>query len=386
VFNKVILPLLALGGLAFAIFSVVQARQAPPPSRPVVPPPAHPEFRAIAGAGLVEARRENIPIGTTVPGVVTEVFVSIEPGGRRIVKAGDPLFQIDDRAARAEIRVREAMLAAAEAELEKLRKAPRPEDIPPAVAAVAEAQARYDSAEVELKRSARLIQQNAVTSSEYDTQRATRDAARAALDKANADLARLRKGTWQEDILVAEAAVAQAQSQLDAARIDLDRLTVRALVPGEVLQVNVRPGQFAALAWKEPLVVVGDLTKLHVRVDIDEQDLPLFTPGARAVATLKGRPQVRFDLEFVKVEPYVIPKRSLTGDNSERVDTRVLQVIYALPEARPMPLFVGQQMDVYIEAATTPDGVDLDNDAQGARPFEDGPAKAAAKAKGGPAA
>jgi multidrug resistance efflux pump len=372
-FNKVILPLLALGGLAFAIFSVVQARQAPPPSQPVVPPPAHPEFRAIAGAGLVEARRENVPVGATVPGVVTEVFVSIEPDGKRIVQAGDKLFQIDDRAARAEIKVREAQLAAANAELERLRKAPRPEDIPPAVAAVAEAQARYDAAEVELKRSARLIQQNALTSSEYDAQRAARDATRAALDKTNADLARLRKGTWEEDLLVAEAAVAQAQSQLDAARTELDRLTVRALVAGEVLQVNVRPGQFAALAWKEPLIVLGDLTKLHVRVDIDEQDLPLFTPGARAVATLKGRPQVRFDLEFVKVEPYVIPKRSLTGDNSERVDTRVLQVIYALPESRPMPLFVGQQMDVYIEAAATPEGVDLNNDARGARPFEDGP-------------
>ena len=120
---------------------------------------------------------------------------------------------------------------------------------------------------------------------------------------------------------------------------------------GEILQLNVRLGQFAAMTWKEPMIVLGDINRLHVRVDIDENDLPYFSQGAEAVATLKGRPQVRFALKFVYVEPYVIPKQSLTGYNSERVDTRVLQVIYALPEERPVDVYVGQQMDVYLKAA-----------------------------------
>src|SRR5262245_59379589 len=104
-----------------------------------------------------------------------------------------------------------------------------------------------------------------------------------------------------------------------------------------VLQVNVRPGQFAAVVWKEPLVVLGDVQKLHVRADIDEHDLPMFKPNAPAVGFLRGHtnPEERFDLTFVRIEPYVIPKKSLTGDNAERVDTRVLQVIYALPDERP---------------------------------------------------
>ena len=62
---------------------------------------------------------------------------------------------------------------------------------------------------------------------------------------------------------------------------------------GEVLQLNVRLGQYAAFAWKEPMIVLGDSKRLHVRVDIDENDLPYFSKGAEAVATLKGRPQVR---------------------------------------------------------------------------------------------
>jgi HlyD family secretion protein len=45
-----------------------------------------------------------------------------------------------------------------------------------------------------------------------------------------------------------------------------------------------------------------------------------------------------------------VPKKSLTGDNTERVDTRVLQVIYAL-ETKNRPIYVGQQMDVFVDAA-----------------------------------
>ena len=63
---------------------------------------------------------------------------------------------------------------------------------------------------------------------------------------------------------------------------------------------------------------------------------------------MRGSPETAYPLEFVRVEPYVIPKKSLTGDNTERVDTRVLQVIYAL-DAADKPIYVGQQLDVFID-------------------------------------
>jgi hypothetical protein len=55
-------------------------------------------------------------------------------------------------------------------------------------------------------------------------------------------------------------------------------------------------------------------------------------------------------LEFVRFEPYVIPKKSLTGDSTERVDTRVLQLIYRIRDGAPS-FYVGQQMDVYIDGS-----------------------------------
>ena len=131
--------------------------------------------------------------------------------------------------------------------------------------------------------------------------------------------------------------------------VDFDRLVVRALVDGEVLQRNVRPGEYVGAPPGQALIVLGNVGTLHVRVDIDEHDAPRFRPGAAARGSLRGDPAHQFPLRFVRVEPYVIPKKSLTGDNTERVDTRVLQVIYSV-ESKQMPLYVGQQMDVFIEA------------------------------------
>jgi hypothetical protein len=99
----------------------------------------------------------------------------------------------------------------------------------------------------------------------------------------------------------------------------------------------------------QPLVVLGNIATLHVRVDIDEYDIARFDQAAPATAFPRGNLQERYPLEFVRVEPFVVPKKSLTGDTTERVDTRVLQVIYEFDPAGRPPLFVGQQVDVYID-------------------------------------
>ena len=117
----------------------------------------------------------------------------------------------------------------------------------------------------------------------------------------------------------------------------------------EVLQVNVRSGEFVGATAGPTLIVLGQVGKLHVRVDIDENDIAKFQSGYAGVAKPRGNPNQQFTLKFVRVEPYVIPKRSLTGGNTERVDTRVLQVIYAI-ETKGQTLYVGQQMDVFLDA------------------------------------
>lgn len=341
-----LIPILAAIGIAYSIISTVTGAKPPEPAKPVLEPHPRPsKERMLAGSGIIEARRENIPIGVNVPGVVVEVFV--KKGDH--VKTGDPLFRVDDRELRGQVSIKEAQLESAQAQFHRLKAAPRPEDIPPAEAAVEESQAKLNDAEASMKRTQQLHNRYAAPLSDLDKERFAYLAAKAALTRARAELDRVKKGTWQEDLNVAQVAIKLARGELDSSKVLLDRLTVRAPIEGDVLQLNIRPGQFAAMTWNEPMIVLGDINRLHVRVDIDENDVTLFDKHSKAMAYFKGRSHSQFALKFEYVEPYMIPKQSLTGASSERVDTRVLRVVYSLPNDCRTDVYVGQQMDVYIK-------------------------------------
>jgi HlyD family secretion protein len=145
-----------------------------------------------------------------------------------------------------------------------------------------------------------------------------------------------------------QADINAAQAQVELAQTELDILTVRAPRDGTILQVNVREGEYAGTTPTEPLMILGETDRLQVRADVDEQNAPLVVANQPAVAFLKGDTTRPIPLRFLRIEPYVVPKRSLTGDSTERVDTRVLQIIFEL-ERPAMPLYVGQQMDVFIQ-------------------------------------
>jgi multidrug resistance efflux pump len=158
-------------------------------------------------------------------------------------------------------------------------------------------------------------------------------------------------------VAVARAQLVAAQAQLTASETSLqrialliERLTVTAPRDGTIIQVNVRAGEYAATSPKSPAMILGETNKLQIRADIDEQNATRIREGQKAYGYLKGDPKITFPLEFIRIEPYVIPKVSLTGSSTERVDTRVLQVIYSLDRPADVPLYVGQQVDVFIEA------------------------------------
>jgi HlyD family secretion protein len=345
---KYVLPLVALALVGFAIRQVIGTRGEEQEVRAPIEPSRSPYQETVAGAGIVEAQTENIEIGATMPGLVVEVCVKVHDK----VQAGHPLFKLDDRQLQADLAVRKSAVEAARADLVRLKSQPRKEELPIYEAIVNEADANLASAEDELRRSQRLEARGpgVVTEQELVSRRQTRDMTKARLAKAKADLALWRAGAWQPAIDVAAAAVREAEAQVASVEQEIDRTTVKALVDGEVLQVNVHPGEFVGTPHSEPLIVLGNVQQLHVRVDIDEHDIPRFVPGAPAQAVIKGDASTKYPLRFVRVEPYVIPKRSLTGQNTERVDTRVLQAIYAL-EPTDKPLYVGQQVEVYIDAA-----------------------------------
>jgi len=342
--RKYVLPLVAVGMLFFAVYHVVRAQQKPPKLDPPVQPSRMPFGSGVAGAGLVEAETENISVGSHLPGVVTQVLVRV---GDKVPK-GAPLFRLDDRQLQAELRVRRANLNAAVAQLDKLDQMPRPEEVPSSEARVREAQANLTNMEDQFKRAQAMYGRRAISEEDMVNREQAARVAREQFRRAEADYKLLTAGAWSADKDVARAQVEQMRAQVEQTEIELQRLEVQALVDGEVLQVNVRPGEYVGAPPNQALIVLGSVQRLHVRVDVDEHDIPRFRPGAPARAMLRGDPRREFALRFVRVEPYVIPKKSLTGDNTERVDTRVLQVIYAV-EDPAVRVYVGQQLDVYID-------------------------------------
>jgi len=340
------LPIFAIALIAFSVRYLAHGKERIPKVPPPVQPPETPFKNTVAGAGMVEPQTENISIGAPLPGIVTKVMVKVD----QRVKAGDPLFQIDDRDRKAELAVRQAMLADAKSSLARLEAMPRPEELPAAEAKVNEAKADWENWEQQWSRGEKLVTDRAISQEEFLERKQSAIQARERFNRAVADSNLLKAGSWKPDIQVAKSAVERAAAQVQQAQIEIDRLTVRALVDGAVLQVNVRPGEFVGAPPGQALIVLGSVKQLHVRVDIDEYDIPRFVTDARARATLKGQSGDFFPLTFVRIEPYVVPKKSLTGDNTERVDTRVLQVIYAV-ETGGKRLFVGQQLDVFVDAS-----------------------------------
>jgi multidrug resistance efflux pump len=315
-----------------------------------VAPAVNPYADALAAAGIVEAQTENIAVGSATPGVVVEVLVKVGDD----VQPGAPLFRLDDRELRAELAVRSAAIDRAKSDLVRLEAEPRPEKIPVQAALVREAEALLTRERDALKRAQETFAQRVTTAEDLVSKQQAVAYAEAGLAKARADLDLLEAGSWQYDRDVSRADLKRSEAEAGQIETELDRLVVRALVAGRVLQVNVRPGEFVGTPANQPLVILGDIEKLHVRVDIDEYDIARFNQKAAATAFPRGSLQERYPLEFVRVEPFVVPKKSLTGDTTERVDTRVLQVIYEFDPAGRPPLFVGQQVDVYIDADREP--------------------------------
>ena len=305
---KYTLPLLAIAGILFAVYTVINGNKPTPIATAVTEPSSAPFKAFIAGAGIIEAQSQNIAIGTPLPGIVTTVAVKV--GDR--VKAGAPLFYLDDRDTRATLAIKLADLAKAKA------------DVSIAKATYSDSKSLSDLAEA-------VTDRRAISTEELLRRRNMMLITKARLESAL-------------------ALVQQAQASLADTETTLNLLVVRAPVEGEVLQVNVRPGEFAQAGFlNTPLLVLGNLDQLHVRVDIDENDAWRFDKKSRAIAFLRGNRSFKVDLNLAYVEPYVVPKRSLTGDSNERVDTRVLQVLYRF-DRKQLPLYVGQQMDVFIEA------------------------------------
>src|SRR5439155_4655303 len=125
--------------------------------------------------------------------------------------------------------------------------------------------------------------------------------------RAQAEYDLLKAGAWKPDVEIAQASVEEARAQVEQVETEIARATVVSPVDGVVLQVNVRAGERVSDLDTKALVVLGDLSTFHVRVDIDERDIARFRVGAPAKAYPRGETEHEMTMRFARVEPYVVP-------------------------------------------------------------------------------
>jgi RND family efflux transporter MFP subunit len=293
-FLRYFLVILAIFGIFTSLVVIHFLNMPGVVSHPSVPPTVNPFSNSIVASGIVEALNENVSVGIPQAGLITNVFVKVGD----TVKADEPLFELDSRDLNAELAIQSSNIGVLEATLRRL--------------------------EDQLERLKSIKDPRAISQDEIKTR--------------------------TNDVAIAKTQIEKAKREKEKTQVLIDRLTIRAPREGVVLQVKVRKGEFAALTPTEPAMILGNLNKMQVRVDIDEQNASRLTKNMVAVAFTKNKDKFEIPLTFERIEPYVIPKKSLTGASDERTDTRVLQVIYTFLPPKNFSIYVGQQVDVFIKA------------------------------------
>ncbi len=314
----------------------------------------------IGALGIVEPSTELIKIGTNVAGIVSQV--KVRPNDTVVV--GQTLIVVDDRSAFARLQSAKSSLSVAKARLDELSS-----EIPVSKAQLASSRSALDQMAAKLslskdilQRREKLARESAISEEELFSARAEVQISLAQLEQAKAQLSERESMLTQLEGSIDNGVASDGiKRQIQAALVDEaitlvnqreTEVALQSIVApsnGTILQVKIRPGEFAsAAALSDPLITMGNIDVLHVRAEIDEEEVPRFRREAKAWASARGKPDNRYPLTFIRIEPLLIPKRSLNGNVSERIDTRILQIVYQLNNTGK-EVFAGQQVDVFIE-------------------------------------
>jgi HlyD family secretion protein len=344
-----------LGGIVTAIYSAM----AEPALPPAFNPPANPYASAIYAEGIVESVQssgENINMYPEVPGTVKEILVT---EGQEVRK-GMPLLLIDPSIQKATTEQQKSAAQASHAMLEELKAEPRKENLDVAKAQVVSAQAALKTAMDELNK-----QQAAY---EMDPRSISKDALDSAINAAAVAQANLEVAQKQRDLTKAGAWIFDIQNQerqynaLEKAYLAssalLSKYTLRAPTDGIVLTIGTIVGNYVSpqgaydsyTQGMNPVLVLGTpQTNLHVRCYIDEILVPRLPSPSRIKAqmTIRGT-NVKIPLNYVRMQPFVSPKIELSDQRQERVDVRVLPIIFSFEKPKDVNLYLGELVDVYV--------------------------------------
>lgn len=341
--NRKTLLTMAVGAVLLAATYVAASQKEKLAETSAPPTGAAVKSGPIVAAGLVEPASEEVRLGAQMDGVLQSVPVEEGQQVRRgqvvaVLENGD--FSARVLLARSQVKEREAVLA-------RLRNGSRTEERREADALVREAKATVDIAGAERERRRVLLARGAVSRSEYDL--AERDwlTAKARLEAVKERAAVVHTATRAEDILRAEAELATAQAHLSEALAMLEKTIVRAPMDGRILRKIRKAGESVSANGTTPIVSIGDLSQLRVRVDVDETDVAGLREGMRAFVKAEAYGDRQFTGRVIRIGQALGRKNVRTDEPTERVDRKILETLVALDADQTLP--VGLRVDAYLE-------------------------------------
>ncbi|MDR3606211.1 MAG: biotin/lipoyl-binding protein [Oligoflexia bacterium] len=344
-----------IAGIAAAYYYSLEK----PAEPPVFNPAPNPYARGIYANGIVESFQtngENINIYPEVGGTVTKILVA----EGQPVRAGSPLLQLDDSVQRATAEQLKSQADAALAVLEELKAEPRKETLEVSIAQVDAARASLRNVHDQLRKvkDSYRIDPKSVSKNDLDNAINARKVAQRNLEVAERQYELTKAGAWIYDIRNQERQYNALTKQYESASALLAKYVLKAPSDGVILSIKTAVGSYVSSqgvygTYTEgfnPIIVMGGSAEyLQVRTYVDEilvHRLPDPTQ-MNGQMFIRGT-DIKVPLEYVRVQPYVSPKIELSDQRQERVDVRVLPLIFKFAKPKDVNIYPGQLVDVYL--------------------------------------
>ncbi|HEY8025764.1 MAG TPA: biotin/lipoyl-binding protein [Burkholderiaceae bacterium] len=356
--NKIIFALSACGIIIGLISAYILGAQRPA-QKPLFQPVSSPYATAIYSNGMIESEQgsgENINIVPEVSGTVTKLLVH----EGQSVAAGTILLTLDNAIQKASTEQLRLQAEGAKSLLLELKAQPRKENLEIAKAQVALATANVTTArhQYDKRLASYNIEPKSISKDVLDTAKDAASQADTALQLAVKQYELTKAGAWSFDVANQKTLADAAAQAYQAANAMLQKYTLVAPRDGVILAINASAGGFLSpqgtydtyTQSSVPAIVMSTSQEyLGVRCYVDEILVSRLPDPAHILAEMSIRgTDIKVPLEFVRVQPYVSPKIELSNQRQERVDLRVLPVIFRFPKKDLGRVYPGLQVDVYI--------------------------------------
>lgn len=297
----------------------------------------------ISAPGRVVGVSEQLELRPSIEGRVLEVCVT----SGQFVESGDLLVLVDEAALLAELARAQAELKVATGRYQQLIKGAPEHKLEEARSLYGAQVAELEQIELTLQRINDLRTGQVATQQELDAQRALQRSKRAQVHAAKSHLAQLEAPPSEEQIQITRAQVEMAQAGVELVRLQLAKARITSPLAGQVLWVNVQPGELIGPQMEEPAIIVADTSELRIRAFVEESDAHRAGVGMIAHISAQGIPGGEVTGRVIRVSPAVGPKELLTGDPTERFDSDVCDVWLQVDECDG--LIFGRRVDVLID-------------------------------------